>query len=179
MSWLGRLAYFVSGQCPQNGQASDHCGAGGAPLLDLEIIAQGQADEKDEDDRNNILNNQPDLEAARWHGKAIAKAGAEQKSFDLGVDGERPHERHGIAKRQHPNCVVIFAHVGRASRVYERRKDIFISTVKEGYAQNQPHKGQHGVATVVGKRPIQEHDGNPEALDSEPQQVARPVPPPL
>jgi hypothetical protein len=68
--------------------------------------------------RNNILNDQPDLEVARRHGQAIAKAGAEQKSFHLGVDGERPYERHGVAKRQHPNCVVIFVRVGRASLVH-------------------------------------------------------------
>jgi hypothetical protein len=146
-------------------------------LLDLEIIAQGKADEKHKNDRNNVLNNQPDLEAARWHGKTTAKTGAEQKFFDLGVDGERPHERHSVANRQHPNRVVISVRVGRASRVHERRKDFAITPVKEGHAHSEPYKRHVEVSAIIGKYPIKAHNADPEPMGEEPPYNERLLPP--
>jgi hypothetical protein len=71
----------------------------GGPSLDLEIIAEGEAEEKNEGNRNDVLSDHPELQAFRWNGQASVKPRTEQKFFDLGINGERADERHGIANR--------------------------------------------------------------------------------
>jgi hypothetical protein len=43
-----------------------------SPLLDLEIIAQGEAEEKNEGDRNDVLHNYQRLNAERGNGRSFA-----------------------------------------------------------------------------------------------------------
>jgi hypothetical protein len=78
------------------------CGKSGlfSPSLNLEIIAQRKANEKHEDDRNEVLPHHQQLIAFR----AIAKAPAEQKFFNVGVDGERANERHGVSSATMPTA---------------------------------------------------------------------------
>jgi hypothetical protein len=53
------------------------------PSLDLEIIAQGKADEKDGNDRKKVLKDYLTFRAVRWNGEGANIAiGAEQKFFD-------------------------------------------------------------------------------------------------
>ena len=56
-------------------------------------------------------------------GRQCAKAGAKQKFFDFGVDGEGADERHGVAKRKHPNRLLIFVRVELGPPCAESGKD--------------------------------------------------------
>jgi hypothetical protein len=132
---------------------------------DLEIIAQREADEKDEDDRNEVLPEHPALISFRWNGQARSKAGTEKKFFDLRVNGERANERHGVAKRQHANRVAIFVCVGLASLVHQWREDRAITPVKEGYTQNEPYRRHDEVSAIIGEHPIKTHDDDPKPVN--------------
>jgi hypothetical protein len=57
--------------------------------LDLEIIAQGETDEKHADDRKEVLEDHQQLKACRRNGRAFVSnfARAEEKFFDFGPMG--------------------------------------------------------------------------------------------
>jgi hypothetical protein len=99
-----------------------------------------------------------------------------QKFFDLCIDGERADERHGVAKRQYTHRVVISVRVGQASLAHERREYLIITAAKDRHAQGEPRGRQRKAAAVIGKQPIDAHDGEPEDMDHEPHGVAWPLP---
>jgi hypothetical protein len=140
------------------------CGKSGlfGPSLNLEIIAQGEADERDEDDRNEVLSQHQLLIAFRRNERArTVAAGAEKKFFDLGVDGERADERHSIAKCQHPHGMLIFVHI---SRYCLRRKHGKITPIEEKPARDEPRE----TAAIIGKRPVEAHDRDPNEVREKP-----------
>src|SRR6202047_3913735 len=104
-------------------------------------------------------------------GKSLREVGQSKgktEFLDLALDGERADERHGVAKRRHAHRLLISIQVGRACLRHERRKDPKIKPVKAIPAQSKPRGGARKTAAIIGKRPTDTHDNDPEAVDREP-----------
>ena len=82
--------------------------------LDLEIIAQGEADEKRDDDRKEGLPDHKPLIAFRWDRMAILFVEAKEKFLDVRVYRERADERHSIGARNQLNRLFIFVSIEQA-----------------------------------------------------------------
>jgi hypothetical protein len=71
-------------------------------------------------------------------------------------------ERHGIAKRQHPDRLVIVVLVGWLRFLPEGRENRGISKIEDEDAHDKLRDGPGEAAAIIGKHPIEEHG---EAID--------------